>query len=155
MLQLTEIPAHVMASDGTWLLYYRSTNESSHMVAIQEGRCVLGYCQDAYCFAAYSIGEILPTHFILTHRKLYHSSKKFLDMMQKKSHTHTHTLSNKGRGKYLFHNLFFLTISFRQHVSCQQDWNLYCFQRSHLTQSTTEHFTYVAIQTWTGYSCKV
>ena len=69
------------------------------------------------------------------------------------SRIHTHKLSNTGRGNIYFTN-FFPNISFGQHVSCQ-DWRLYCFQRNHLTQSTTEYFTYVSIQIWKRYSCRI
>jgi hypothetical protein len=86
--------------------------------------------------------------------------------MQHKSHTHTqtHTHTHTHRHTHTdfqiqvqeifisqpsFHN-----ISFAQHVSCH-DIRVYSFQTNHFTESTTEHFTYVAIQIWISYSCRV
>jgi hypothetical protein len=69
------------------------------------------------------------------------------------STSHTPQSSNTGRENIYF-TTFFSNISFGQQV-IRQDGRRYCFQRNHLKQSTTEHFTYVAIQIWIRYSCRV
>jgi hypothetical protein len=120
--------------------------DSSHVVVIQDERCVLGYCQ--YCFAAFGVGIFLPKSIGFTCGKLYHSSKNLLIW---RSTDHAHWLSNKARWSIYF-TAPFLTISLRRQISCKH-WKLYHFHKE--SHSTTEHFSYFTVQIRIRYMCWV